>query len=219
MFQRILTLQTLIAGAVFVVVIAAVGWAAWRNRASRRADLPFQRSHNTALEASYAVLLAAVAAFLAWMSISANDHVASADQPAGGSAVGQPGARAAVKVDVTAFQWCWRFDYPQAPLSVTGTCANRASDPVMVVPAGQPVQLSLRSRDVIHAFWIPGLAVKKDVMPDHVNTLTLTFDRPGIWLGRCSEFCGTHHATMDFYVRAVSPQQYRQWLAHGGTNT
>jgi cytochrome c oxidase subunit 2 len=56
-------------------------------------------------------------------------------------------------------------------------------------------------------------------MPDHVNTLTLTFDHTGQWLGRCSEYCGTHHVTMDFFVRAVPSDQYQQWLAHGGAAT
>jgi cytochrome c oxidase subunit 2 len=133
--------------------------------------------------------------------------------------VGLTAAAASVHVKVTAFQWCWRFDYREAPVSVTGTCVDRAHAPTLVVPAGQPVQLDLTSQDVIHSFWIPELAVKKDAMPDHVNTLTLTFDHAGQWLGRCSEYCGTHHVTMDFFVRAVPSDQYQQWLAHGGAAT
>jgi cytochrome c oxidase subunit 2 len=151
-----------------------------------------------------------------WLSLSANHTVTDPGRPAGASAVGLASANARTHITVTAFQWCWRFDYREAPVRVTGTCADRAAAPTLVVPAGQPVELSLTSSDVVHALWIPDLAIKKDAMPNHVNTLTVTFDRPGQWLGRCSEYCGTHHMTMDFYVKAVPADQYQQWLTHGG---
>jgi cytochrome c oxidase subunit 2 len=67
--------------------------------------------------------------------------------------------------------------------------------------------------------WLPDFAAKRDVYPDHVNHLRLTFDHAGRWRGRCSEYCGTHHVTMDFFVRAVSPQDYQQFLNSGGTAT
>lgn len=218
-FERVFSLQVVVAGAVFVLITSLLVAAVWRNRASRRPGLPFRRSANTPLEAMYAVGLAGVAAFLVWLSLSANDSVAAPAGPAGGDAVGAADATPAARVTVTAFQWCWRFDYPGTPVHVTDTCVDRAHAPTLVVPVGQPVRLELTSTDVIHSVWVPELAVKKDAMPDHVNTLTLTFDREGRWLGRCSEYCGSHHVTMDFFVKAVPPDQYRQWLAHGGAAT
>jgi cytochrome c oxidase subunit 2 len=218
-FERVFTLQIMIAGAVFILITFLLLIAVWRNRAGARRELPFKKSNNTLVEGTYVVLLSGIAAFLVWLSLSANNSLAGPAVPAGGSAVGLATETPAARVDVTAFQWCWRFDYPRTPVSVTGTCADRAHSPTLVVPTGQPVQLSLTSRDVVHALWIPELAVKKDAMPDHVNTLTLTFDHTGRWLGRCSEYCGTHHVTMDFFIKAVPPEQYQQWLAHGGTTT
>ncbi|MBO0849821.1 MAG: cytochrome c oxidase subunit II [Pseudonocardia sp.] len=218
-FERVFSLQVAIAATVFVIVTLLLLVAVWRNRAGRRPDLPFRRSQNTPLEALYAVGLAGVAGFLVWLSLSANDSVTAPAGPAGGDAVGAAKTTPLARVTVTAFQWCWSFDYQGTPVHVTGTCVDRAHAPTLIVPVGQPVRLELTSKDVIHSLWIPELVVKKDAMPDHVNTLTLTFDREGRWLGRCSEYCGSHHATMDFFVQAVPPDQYQQWLAHGGGAT
>jgi cytochrome c oxidase subunit 2 len=75
----------------------------------------------------------------------------------------------------------------------------------------------MTSRDVIHSLWVPRLRYKRDIFPHHVNTFTLTVDREGRWVGRCGEFCGDRHHTMDFWFKAVSPAAYDKWLAqHAG---
>jgi cytochrome c oxidase subunit 2 len=79
------------------------------------------------------------------------------------------------------------------------------------------VEFHITSHDVIHSFWLPDFAIKRDAFPDHVNTLRMVFPHEGRWRGRCSEYCGTHHVTMDFFVRVVSPAQYQQLLHSGGT--
>src|SRR5947209_16066305 len=98
---------------------------------------------------------------------------------------------------------------------VTGECST-GDFPTVVVPAGQPVEFDLTSQDVVHAFWLPDFAAKRDAYPDHINTLRMVFPQQGRWRGRCSEYCGTHHVTMDFYVQVVSPAQYQQFLHSGG---
>jgi cytochrome c oxidase subunit 2 len=164
------------------------------------------------LEIGYAVALAGIAVFLIVMTANANhrqEHVQEAARASGD----------AVRVDVTAFQWCWQFTHRDGPASETGTCQrDPATRPTLVVPIGRPVELRLTSRDVVHALWIPDLALKSDVYPDHTNVLATTFDHAGTWLGRCSEFCGSHHPTMEFWVRAVPEQEYQQYLASGGTS-
>jgi len=65
---------------------------------------------------------------------------------------------------------------------------------------------------VIHSFWVPELAGKRDVVPGQTNTLTLSADKPGTYLGQCAEYCGLSHANMRFRVIAKSPADFQQWL-------
>jgi cytochrome c oxidase subunit 2 len=209
----LLSIWAAIAGGVFLVVTGLLLWAIVRNRARKREHLPFAADENNKLELGYAVGLGAVVAGLvtgSFIGISRLDQ-GEGLTPAEAAGTGTP----VTQIDVTAFQWCWDFAYRGAPVHVTGTCT--AGDyPTVVVPANRPVEFDITSRDVVHAFWLPDWAAKRDAYPDHVNTLRMVFPQEGRWRGRCSEYCGTHHVTMDFYVRAVSPAQYQQYLANGG---
>jgi cytochrome c oxidase subunit 2 len=203
-FNHVLSVEAAIAGLVFVIVLGLLVVAVLRRRAGSGRQ-PSQRSERNRLEWAYVVLLAGVAGFLVYFTANANSHERQAPGPA------------ATHVAVTAYRWCWQFRYPGQPVDINGACTT-GKYPTIVVPTGRPVELTLTSQDVIHSFWVPALDVKVDTYPDHTNVLTMSFDRPGQWLGRCAEFCGTYHTTMDFYLRAVSPDQYRQWLQqHGGS--
>ncbi len=209
-FGPLMTTWAAIAAGVFVLVTGLLLFAIVFNRERRRRRLPFATSSNTPLEIGYAVLLGAVAAGLATVSFLtiSKDH-----QGVGLAADVTPAAR----VNVTAFRWCWDFAYPGTPINRTGDCV--AGDfPTVVVPAGEPVEFDITSRDVVHAFWLPDFDAKEDAYPDHVNALRMIFPQQGRWRGRCSEFCGVHHGTMQFWVKVVSPAQYRQFLASGGTS-
>jgi cytochrome c oxidase subunit 2 len=109
----------------------------------------------------------------------------------------------AVTVRVTGHQWWWEFEYPDDGV-VTATELH--------IPAGEPVRLEIGSADVIHSFWVPDLAGKRDAMPDHATHLTIEADRPGRYDGRCAEFCGLQHAAMDLVVVAHSPSDYAAWI-------
>jgi cytochrome c oxidase subunit 2 len=69
----------------------------------------------------------------------------------------------------------------------------------------------LRTADVIHSFWVPGLQGKMDLVPGRTNALVFTAERPGTWRGQCAEFCGVQHAMMAFAVVAEPPAQYESW--------
>ncbi|HEX6469399.1 MAG TPA: cytochrome c oxidase subunit II [Streptosporangiaceae bacterium] len=220
-FEQIFRLEVSIAAAVFVLVLAAVTFALVRRRA-RRGAAPSRRTSVPVVEGCYAVLLAGIAAFLVYSTASANSRLhrsidpertlgPGAAGPAGGAQGGARGGRAAVNVDVVAFQWCWNFRYTGRPVNITNICTN-GRFPTMVVPTGRPVQIRLTSTDVQHSFWVPALKIKVDAFPNHTNSFTLTFDHAGQWHGRCAEFCGVFHATMDFYLKAVPPDQYDRWL-------
>jgi cytochrome c oxidase subunit 2 len=208
-FQRMISFEGLVAGIVFVLVGVAVALALLLSR--KRSGDTRRRSSHPIVEVGYAVVLAAIAGTIAFITASANNDLRAQVKPDAASVA------PAATVDVDAFQWCWRFDYHQPDKSVTGSCAGQDTDvPTLVVPTGVPVRLNITSSDVQHSFWIPDLRVKVDAFPDHTNTATLTFDHEGQWSGRCAEFCGSYHTEMHFWVRAVSPQQYQQWLAQGG---
>jgi cytochrome c oxidase subunit 2 len=115
-----------------------------------------------------------------------------------------------LKVEVTGFQWGWRFTYPNAGVTVIGT----AADPQRIsLPVGRPVTFILKSADVVHSFFVPHLLVKRDTVPGRVNELTVTFDAQGTYAGQCGEFCGLPHADMRFEIDAVSEQSFESWLA------
>lgn len=208
-FHDVFTLEVAIAGAVFVIILGLLVVSLVRRRAGA-GRAPSSRTEYQPLEIGYAVGLAAIAVFLVVITANANHREAQVQDAA-------RNAPDVARIDVTAYQWCWEFRHLDGPASANGTCTEDPSTrPVLVVPVGRPVELRLHSHDVVHALWIPDLQVKSDVYPDHTNSLAMTFDHPGQWLGRCSEFCGTHHPTMDFYVRAVPEQEYQQYLASGG---
>jgi cytochrome c oxidase subunit 2 len=114
----------------------------------------------------------------------------------------------ALHVRVTAAQWWWNIEYDDADPSRLFTTANE-----LHVPVGRPVILTLRANDVIHSFWVPNLAGKKDLIPGRTSQLTFRADRPGTYRGQCAEYCGPEHAWMAFVVVADPPEQYEAWAA------
>lgn len=204
-FGLVFSTESVIAAVVFVAICAAVALALVLSRRRKRAGRPpSQRAENNPLEIAYGVTVAAIAAFVIFLSLHTTNEEAAA------KAVGR------AQVRVTGFQWCWRFSYPGHHIAVTGACRS-SHLPTMVVPAGVPVTIQTTSSDVIHSWWVPGLRYKMDAFPNHTNRFTMTVGHPGRWIGRCAEFCGNYHYTMDFYLKAVPLKQYRQWLAsHAG---
>jgi cytochrome c oxidase subunit 2 len=114
----------------------------------------------------------------------------------------------AVRIEITGRQWWWQADYDAADKSKRFTTANEIS-----IPVGVPVQIRLRSTDVIHSFWVPNLHGKQDVIPGHDGGIVLLADRPGVYRGQCAEFCGLQHAKMALWVNALSRDDYARWVA------
>ncbi len=210
-FAPLMTIWAAIAAVVFVIVTGLLLFAIVRNRARRRQHLPFAASSHPVVEIAYAVFLGAVAAALATASLLTISRLHE------GVGLAADTTTPAARVDVTAFQWCWDFSYPGTAVDRTGDCTAGVY-PTVVVPAGQPVEFAITSRDVVHSFWLPDFDAKMDAYPSHENTLRMIFPEQGRFRGRCSEFCGVHHATMDFWVQVVSPAQYQQFLASGGAS-
>lgn len=202
-FGQVFSLETVIAAVVFGLVLVAMLTAAalsWHRR--RRGKPAARRAEHHLAEGSYVLALTGMAVFLIVTSFSATAIFFHDPPPA-------------LTVRATGFQWCWDFSYPGRHVAATAPCAGRKL-PTLVVPAGRPVRFEVTSRDVIHSFWVPALRLKMDAYPQHVNSFTVTLRR-GRWLGHCAQFCGLYHDGMMFYLEAVPPGQFAQWLrAHGG---
>jgi cytochrome c oxidase subunit 2 len=110
----------------------------------------------------------------------------------------------ALVVEVVGRQWSWEVRYPAHGITTTNE---------LHVPVGRPVALRLTSADVIHSFWVPSLAGKMDLLPDHVNTLVLQADEPGEHLSHCAEFCGLRHANHRLVVVAEPAERFAAWVA------
>ena len=115
----------------------------------------------------------------------------------------------AYTVNATAYQWWFHFDYPSEQINGVGALTTSNE---LVIPAGRPVRINLRTTDVIHSFWIPKLAGKVDMIPNRGNFLWLQADEPGYFWGQCAEYCGDSHAVMRFRVIALGPRDFNAWL-------
>lgn len=113
---------------------------------------------------------------------------------------------AGLTIDVTGHQWWWEARYRSDDPSREFTTANE-----LAIPVGVPVQVNLRSNDVIHTFWVPRLAGKTDTIPGVTNRTRIEADKPGIYRGQCSEYCGLEHAHMAFFVVAMPQDGFNAW--------
>lgn len=141
-----------------------------------------------------------------------------------------------ITIKVTAYQWKWQYEYLNEDVSFFSTLARDSDaarqlgsgvdpktipdyllnvDNRLVVPVGKKVRLLITSQDVIHAWWVPALAMKKDAIPGMVNELWFQIqpDKAGVYRGQCVELCGRDHAFMPIVVEARNEADYQAWLA------
>jgi cytochrome c oxidase subunit 2 len=199
-YDHLFAIYVPIAGGVFAVIVIVVLVSVLRYRRRVR---PARWSESNRLEIGYAGVLVLTAAFLIYLTLTAEnkvDTVANRERPA-------------VTIDVTAAKWEWEFRYrPDGIIVRSGTVGRQP----LVVPIGEAIRLNLASQDVIHALWVPEVRFKRDLIPGTVEHVTLTFTQAGLFPGECAEFCGLRHADMVFNVRALSPAAFRGWVkAHG----
>jgi len=97
----------------------------------------------------------------------------------------------------------WEIEYPDHAV----TTANEVH-----IPVGQSVRVELESADVIHSFWVPQLHGKLEMIPGKTNVLYLRADEPGVYFGKCAEFCGQQHANMEFQLIAQPRSEFDAWL-------
>lgn len=111
------------------------------------------------------------------------------------------------RIEIIAHRWWWEVQY----FDENGLVAVTANE--VRIPVATPVAVDLRSRDVIHSFWVPNLAGKMDAIPGRTNRLILHASAPGLFRGQCAEYCGAQHARMGLHVIAQTPAAHAEWLA------
>ncbi len=128
---------------------------------------------------------------------------------------------------VTGSQWKWHYkylDYPIEFYSVLATprvqIANEAEkdptylmavDKPLVLPTGKKVRFLLTADDVIHSWWVPDFAIKKDAVPGFINETWTRVDKPGLYYGKCAELCGRDHGFMPVAVEVKTPEEFEAW--------
>jgi cytochrome c oxidase subunit 2 len=176
-------------------------WSVLRYRRPKGAaagDLPRQTGANVPIEVAYTVVPLVIVALLFGLTMRTQNRVTrQTDTPDLG-------------VEVTGFQWGWRFRYPAQGVTVVGD----ANDiPTLVLPVGANVRLRLLAADVIHSFFVPAFLVKRDMIPGVDNSIEIRPTEEGRFSGVCAEFCGLDHWRMAFDVEVVSPAAFQAFIA------
>ena len=138
-------------------------------------------------------------------------------------------------VKITGYQWKWRYDYLDGDGKGIGFFSTLSTprdqiegkeekgenyllevDHPLVVPVNRKVRFVMTSNDVIHAWWVPDLAIKKDAVPGFINEMWTVIDEPGTYRGQCAELCGKDHGFMPIVVVALGEQDYLNWVEEQG---
>src|SRR5437762_2234307 len=181
--------STVIFALIFVIVTGAIIYAIFRFRARPGEPYTNQIQGNRKFEIALTIIPFLIVIFLLAITLSAMNR---ADPP----------PAPLPDLVVTGHQFWWQVDYP-------GSGVITANE--IHVPTGKPLSVRLESADVLHEFWVPKLTRKMSNVPGQPNHIWLQADKPGEYLGTCSEFCGTQHAWMRILVVAEEPSKFEQW--------
>jgi cytochrome c oxidase subunit II len=183
---------------VFVLVEGALLYAIFRFRGKPDDPEPRQVHGNTTIEIIWTVIPALILAAIAVPTVRGIFETSAI--PTGD----------ALKVEVVGHQWWWEFRYPDLGI----TTANEVH-----IPVGQTVSFRMGTADVVHSFWPPRFAGKRDVFPNRETRVWFKAEQAGEYPGQCAEFCGIQHGRMAFRVRAQSAEEFQGWVAHMQTLT
>ncbi|MDA0106726.1 cytochrome c oxidase subunit II [Vibrio sp. La 4.2.2] len=134
-----------------------------------------------------------------------------------------------ITIKITGSQWKWHYEYFGEDVNFFSLLATSQKqidgieekgahyllevDNPLVVPINQKIRFLMTSDDVIHSWWVPDFAVKKDTIPGFINEAWTKIDEPGVYRGQCAELCGKAHGFMPIVVQAMEQSDYDAWLA------
>lgn len=197
--------------AVYVLVQGVILWCIFAYRRSSKRTLKDAKkfSHSTTLEVIWTTIPVIICAYIGWHAWLGIQFIRTVPEDA-------------LPVDVIAYQFSWKFDYPELGISAPEAGAPDAelttqeSNPryvkEFVVPVGRDVVLNITAQDVIHAVYIPAFGIKIDAIPGRINYQWFRADKPGSFIGQCAELCGSAHGEMFFRVKVVEEAEWQTWV-------
>ena len=223
--EKIYDLHSVITAICFVIFIGVFGfmfYAVFKHRKSV-GHKAAQFHENTAVE-------------VAWTLIPFVILIAMAVPATGTLITMRDTSEADLTIKATGYQWMWGYDYlkgegegisfygtlatPRAQIEGTDVAGRNANpnylletDNHVVVPVGKKIRILVTAADVIHAWYVPALAVKQDAIPGFIRDTWFKAEKAGIYRGQCAELCGKDHGFMPIVVEVMEPAQYTAWVA------
>ncbi len=206
---------TMIILLISLFVAGLLAYVVWRYD-HRKNPVPGTFSHNSTLEAAWTVIPVLILVGIAIPSfrlVYFEDRTHDAD----------------MTIKVTGHQWYWQYTYPDAAglhydsyvipddELKKGQLRHLAVDNPLVLPAGKNIRILTTSADVIHSFFVPSLGVQRYAIPGRTIETWVRIDQPGTYYGECNQICGMNHSMMPIEIHAVSPDDFKAWLAHAKT--
>jgi cytochrome c oxidase subunit 2 len=195
-----------------IITWGLIIWAAVVFRRRRgQTGLPVQLRYNLPIEIFYTIVpLILVLGFFAFTARDQAEIEARDPNPD-------------VTIEAYGKQWAWDFNYLDDNVYSAGVQGAKADAgalgvveselPELVLPVNKSIEIQLKSRDVIHSFWVVDFLYKKDMIPGKTNYMTFTPTREGTYQGKCAELCGEYHSLMLFTVKVVSEPEYESYIA------
>ena len=216
--REILTLHNLIlliCLVIFVVVFGVMFYSIFAHRKSRGAKAA-SFYHSTVLEIIWTavpVLILLAIAIPSTATLIRMEDTTESD----------------MTLKITGYQWFWEYEYLEDNVNFYSKLSTpRAQiegreekgenyllevDREVVLPINKKIRFLFSAADVIHAWWVPQLGVKKDAIPGYITEYWVRIDEPGTYTGQCAELCGKDHGFMPIVVKAVTEEEYAQWVA------
>jgi cytochrome c oxidase subunit 2 len=208
--------------AIGIAVFGVMIWSLIKFRKSQGAVSDTTMVHNTKMEVIWTAIPVAI---LVAMAVPAANTLVELEDT----------RNTELTIKVTGFQWGWQYDYLEngvvffsrltreadaARRMGSGTDVTKIAnylrdvDNPLVVPVDTKVRLLVTATDVIHAWWVPELAIKKDAIPGYVNEMwfNVDADKAGVYRGQCVELCGRDHGFMPIVVKALPKDEFQTWL-------
>ena len=201
--------------AIGVLVFGVMLWSMVMHRKSRGA-VPATFHENLSVEIAWTVIPLVILVGMAIPATKTLIEIYDAEE-------------AEIDIMITGYQWRWQYRYMGEDVSFFSNMAtpreaiaNSADkgenyllevDEPMVIPVDTKVRFLITAADVIHSWWVPDLAVKKDAIPGFINEAATRVEEVGTYRGQCTELCGREHAFMPVVVEVVSKEDYATWLA------
>lgn len=205
--------------AIAVVVFGTMFWSIFHHRKSKGA-VAAQFHESTTVEIIWTVIPFLI---LVGMAIPATKTLLAMEDTSDPE----------MTIKVTGYQWKWGYEYLDEDVRFMSSLSEESNkarqlnadvdlskvdnylldvDNPLVIPTNTRIRFVITAADVIHAWWVPALGWKKDAIPGFINEAWTYVEQPGTYRGQCAELCGKDHGFMPVVVKAVPPEEYRQWL-------